>query len=181
MYYQSIRHITRKVSGAKEAAEIIHNKEAQSFDALVWASCGRTLAAVADGGLNDPWMEVAVIRIDFDPPTKIDSITFGWMPDLASKVAALKSCETCEFKMGRTSLPLDGAGDDRITGFTCGCCGGWFTSTICEQERFDQDDGYGICEGCDSRYGDWSGGWGWAKPTRSVSICWGRYRDRRKS
>lgn len=156
MYYQSIRHVTRKVSGAAEAAEIIHNHGAQSFEALVWIGGGRTLAAVSDGGLNYPWMEVAVIRIDCDPPTQIESITFGWMPDIDSKVAALKFCETCEFNMGRTSLPLDGAGEDRITGFTCGCCGRWFTSTIIDQERFDQDEGYGICETCDNRYDDWS-------------------------
>lgn len=148
MYYQSIRHITRKVSGAKEAAEIIHNKEAQSFEALVWEGGGRTLAAVADGGLDDPWMEVAVICIDFDPPTHIESITFAWIEGLDRKVKHLRSCETTEFNMGRTSLPLDGAGDDRITGFTCGCCGEWFTSTIAEQNKFDQDEGYCICGRC---------------------------------
>lgn len=155
MYYQSIKHVTRKVSGAAEAAEIIHNHGAQSFEALVWIGGGRTLAAVADGGLDHPWMEIAVIRLDVDPPVQIDSITFAWIDGLDNKIAELKSCETTDFKMGRTSLPLDGAGEDRITGFTCGCCGEWFTSTIRAQERFDQDEGYGICETCDNRYDDW--------------------------
>lgn len=155
MYYESIKHVTRKVSGAAEAAEIIDSHDALSYEALVWEGGGRTLAAVADGGLNNPWAEVAVIRLDVDPPVQIESITFAWIDGLDNKIAELKSCEITEFKMGRTSLPLDGAGEDRIAGFICGCCGEWFTSTIREQERFDQDEGYGICESCENRYEDW--------------------------
>lgn len=155
MYYQSISHITRKVSNAEEAAEIIHNHEAASFEALVWEGGGRTLAAVADGGLDNPWMEVAVIRLDVDPPVQIESITFAWIDGLEHKIAELRSCESTDFKMGRTSLPLDGDGEDRPAGFTCGCCGEWFTSTVAEQRKFDQDEGYGICESCNNRYGDW--------------------------
>ena len=35
-----------------------------------------------------------------------------------------------------------------FSNFQCGCCGVLFRSTDEEQRKFDQDEGYGICDGC---------------------------------
>jgi hypothetical protein len=90
---------------------------------------------------------VAVIRLDVQPPIQIESITFSWC-DLNQAIGHLRECETTDFRMGETALPLDGLGEAIPAKFECGCCGQWFESTLAEQRPYDQDAGFGICPDC---------------------------------
>jgi len=151
MYYEAIHHARRNVENAESAARLIHECiELHDYDAICWMSDNRTFCAVADGGLERPWFEVAVI--DLDNMIQIESITFGWCKSLREKILCLKKCETTHFRMGKTRFPLDGEGLDELAHFTCGCCGSWFESTPRLQRRFDQDAGHGICQQCERYY-----------------------------
>lgn len=151
MYYEAISHRSITVESAQEAATRIHEGNVCSCDALIWTAHDRKMCAVADGGLNRPWMEVAVI--DLNRKLQIESITFGWIDTLAEKIHHLELCETTEFVMREARLPLDGEGESKLANFTCGCCGEWFESTIEEQRVFDQDEGHGQCPSCIKRIG----------------------------
>jgi len=152
MYYEARQHASQPVANAEEAATRIHNGQVNDYDALTWAATnGRRLAVVADHHIDNMWKEVAVI--DLDRQVQIESITFGWIEDLAEKIQYLKNCETTDYVFRNSiSLPLDGNGETQPAEFECGCCGEGFMSTIAEQQRFDQDAGYGICLSCNDRY-----------------------------
>lgn len=147
MYFEAREHQSRPVADAAEAARLIVDHEVRDFDALIWTGNGRRLAVVADGHIDKPWMEGAVIRLDVNPPIQIESITFAWC-DLNQATDHLRKCETTDFQMGRCSLPLDGRGEDVRAKFECGCCGKWFESTLTAQRPYDQDAGFGICPDC---------------------------------
>lgn len=152
MYYETVMHVRRPVSGPDEAADIIHRHDVRDFDALVWtAPDGREFCVVADNHCNNPWLEAAVI--DLTNGVQIESITMGWIDTAERKAEYLRDCQTGEFSMGRKAdLPLDGSGDDAKATFECGCCGSGFESTLRVQRKYDQDNGYGICPRCCRHY-----------------------------
>lgn len=152
MYYESIMHESRLVVSANAAANLIKNYkdesgELMSFHAIKWNANGRQLCAVADGGLNNPWLEVAVL--DLSTMTQIESITAGWIDTVDELTKYFSECETGTFSMGKVkALPIDGEGENAPAYFTCGCCGDWFQSTVKIQRKYDQDEGYGMCRSC---------------------------------
>lgn len=156
MYYQAIKHTSRLVQSAREAATLIHNQGdasgyLRSFDAIRWSCNGMEFCAFADGGLNNPWREVAII--DFKNMIQIESITVAWVGSLEKLVHYFERSQFTEFPMGKvTNLPIDGNGEDTPAVFTCGCCGEGFTSTISIQAENDQDEGYGICNECQDSF-----------------------------
>lgn len=149
MYYESISHTTVEVASAADAARRIRSREVRSFDALVWRNAaGQRVAAVADGGLNHPFGEVAVINLDTD--RQIESITFAWIDDEAEAIRYLEECQESQGNPAArpARLPLDGALEDTPARFECACCGSFFTSTIASQRVHDQDEGFGHCPRC---------------------------------
>lgn len=147
MYYESIQHTGVEVDSAEAAGERIRTHDVTSNTALIWRnSRGERIAVVGDGGLDSPFFEVAVINLDLD--RQIESITFGWIkPEEYGR--ELKDCEDDAPLSDRPArLPLDGSREDSPCAFTCSCCGEGFRSTINEQRRFDQDEGYGHCPSC---------------------------------
>ncbi len=150
MYYEAISHRSVPVESAIEAATRIHEGNVYSCDALIWSAGDRKMCVVADGGLDHPWSEVAVI--DLNRKLQIESITFGWIDTLDEKIQHLVECETTEFVMREARLPLDSEGESNLSYFTCSCCGSSFKSTIQEQRVFDQDEGYGKCPKCLERF-----------------------------
>ena len=151
MYYESKMHTRRPVADANEAARLIHSREAGDCDALVWSAAdGRELCAVGDYHCNNTWFETAVI--DLTHGVQIESITMGWVDSEGEKAQHLRECETCDFRMGKAALPLDGQGADAMAHFECTHCGEGFNSTIAKQRKYDQDNGYGVCPECSRRY-----------------------------
>jgi hypothetical protein len=148
MFYEAISHTSVPVDSAADAARRIRSREARSFDALIWKnSQGQRIAAVADGGLNSPWGEVAVINLDTN--RQLDSITFAWIDTEAEAISHLEKCQdSAPLGDSPANLPLDGEGDQRPADFECGCCGTNFTSTIADQRIHDQDEGFGYCPSC---------------------------------
>ncbi len=154
MYYETMQHKRRPVSGPDEAAELIHKHEARQWEALTWKlDDGRELCAVADHTCEKPWFETAVI--DLTNWQQIESITMGWIDDAEEKAKYLRECADTDFSMGKpggAKFPLDGENDDIQGWFECGCCGEGFQSTIAKQKRYDQDNGYGFCPSCVRSY-----------------------------
>ena len=146
MYYEAIPHVTVEVNSAAVAARRIRAGEAPSYAALIWRnSRGERVAAVADGGLDHPWAEVAVINVD--TKRQLESITFAWIDDETTAIGYLQGCED-DHGLGACHLPLDKEGQDALVYFTCSCCGEGFKSTIKEQKVHDLDQGYGLCPSC---------------------------------
>ena len=151
MYFETIMHTTRSVADAFTAAQLVNNREACTFDALVWNANGRRLAVVSDNHCDDPWLEVAVL--DIDRNCQIESITAGWCKSAEQLATYFATCETTDFIFRPSiTLPLDGQNGDTPANFDCGCCGTSFKSTYAEQRKYDQDDGYGICTACTQYY-----------------------------
>ena len=152
MYYQAIKHTSRLVQSAREAATLIYKQgdasgHLRSFDAIRWSCNGMEFCAVADGGLDTPWREVAII--DFKNMIQIESITAAWVDSLDKLIGYFEGAQFTEFTMGKVvNLPIDGKGENTQAVFTCGCCGKGFLSTIAAQAEYDQDEGYGICNSC---------------------------------
>lgn len=153
MFYESVSHTSRPVASAAEAATLIRCGSITSCQALIWQnSRGQRIAAVGDGGLDNPWFEVAVINLDAN--RQIESITFGWINDLPTAIRYLEECQDATPLGNRpANCPLDGEGESTPTSFTCGCCGTGFMSTIAEQRIHDQDEGYGYCPKCLAEFG----------------------------
>ncbi len=150
MYYESISHTTVEVPSAASAALRIRSRQLRSFDALIWRNAaGQRVAAVGDGGLDNPFGEVAVINLDTN--RQVESITFAWIEDEATAIRYLEECQESQGNpQGRpVRLPLDGTLEDAPAFFTCGCCGDRFKSTIAKQRIHDQDEGFGHCPECE--------------------------------
>lgn len=152
MYFETTMHETVHVESAAEAARRIKAHETRDFDAYTWtAPSGRRLAVVADNHCNNPWLEVAVI--DLDRSYQLESITAGWCDTDTELKGYFEKCETGDFVFRREiRLPLDGKDDDAPADFECGCCGEGFESTLREQRKYDQDNGYGQCPSCVARF-----------------------------
>lgn len=155
MYFAAIVHQKMELPSATAVAEAIHGRNIPDYAALSWQTSKGEFCAVADGGINDPWLEVAIINLSTN--TQIESLTFGWAKDLEEKISLLNLCETSDFVMGavgqcRVPFSTDEDVNDIEANFTCGCCGAWFTSKIGKQLSFDQDAGYGICDPCVKRF-----------------------------
>lgn len=148
MYYEAISHAAVPVESAADAARRIKSGKAMSFQALIWNNTkGERIAAVADGGLDDPWGEVAIINLTTN--RQLESITFAWIDTEAEAIRYLEECQDDAPLSDRPAkLPLDGEGENRPANFECGCCGEGFTSTIAEQRVHDQDEGFGYCPKC---------------------------------
>lgn len=144
MYFESREHTRKNVSGAVEAATLIHNGNAATHEAIAWETPIGTLCAVNDDHIDGFWGEVAVINLSTNE--KIESITFAWVETLDEKIKHLEDCGTGAFKIGTiVTVPMDGAGQDALAWFECSCCGTGFKSTINKQKKYDQDAGYGRC------------------------------------
>ena len=155
MYYEARRHTTRKVANAMAAARLIkdardENGDRHDYDAITWqAANGDTFVVLADGSIDNMWVEIAVINRT--RMVQVASLTNAWIEGADKLGQMLASCSSPEygFSMGTVSaLPIDGEGLDATVSFTCSCCGDWFESTISKQKKYDQDCGYGYCLSC---------------------------------
>jgi hypothetical protein len=166
VYYESIPHTSFPVASATAAAHRIRTGQAASFHALIWRNSRQErIAAVADGGLDHPWFEVAVLNLDTQ--RQLESITFGWIQQDALAAACLVSCQESPGLSARPiSLPMDGAGLDVPSQFDCSCCGEIFRSTIAEQQPHGLDEGHGYCPACLDRLTMKE-----KKKTKSAPIC----------
>jgi len=94
--------------------------------------------------------ELAIL--DLDAMTQIESLTIDWVK--SKKVQAILDCCDNPFSQRKTGIKIENNEiiEQPKSIFTCGCCGTGFYSTMKEQSKFDQDTGYGICEGCKDGY-----------------------------
>jgi hypothetical protein len=139
MYFEARQHKKLSVADAIQAATLIHEGKAASYEVLCWtAPDGRELAAVSDDSPHSiqSFREVAVL--DMTHHQQIESITFAWIDSLQEKIKEFVACETTDFRMSNNKhVPLDGENEDRLAWFYCGCCGTDFQSTIKKQAHYD--------------------------------------------
>lgn len=148
MYYEARPLTSRPVESAHQAAELIKTHQASTHEALIWtATDGRRFAAVDDSHIDGAWMETAVICLD--TMIQHESITTGWCDTVEEVASHFHEAQDTAF-YGKTTLALDGDGEDATVTFTCSCCGESFRSTIAKQKPLDQDHGHGHCEPCEA-------------------------------
>lgn len=152
MYYESIVHKERKVSGPEEAATFIKEGKVLCYEALSWPVEDGTMFAVSDAHIDDtPFGETALILKQEDRFYKVESITVAWC-DLAKTIKHFKRASEDADVLGETQLLIGEAPPTAKADFTCTCCGEWFTGIVVEQLKFHQDNGYGVCPECVKYY-----------------------------
>jgi hypothetical protein len=154
MNYESRIHQERNCPSLAEVAALIKNGTAKSFEALsINGFDGHKYFFVADAEFGS-FYETAMIRQESDSSfVQIESITAGWIKTEADLEAAFrKSMIGKPYSKWSTQLNIGSAPKNAKANFTCGCCGSFFNGNIEFQKKFDQDDGYGICDDCASKY-----------------------------
>ncbi len=142
-------------ANAAEAAQLIKTNKVNSYQAITYpAKTYGFIFIVPNGGINDPFLEVAVIHDRDGNRTLIESITAGWIDEVEELEKHFIDSEGSGFSrpsslLLTTDTDLDSKKATQKAHFICGCCGDGFTSTIQEQEKHDQDAGYGICPRCE--------------------------------
>lgn len=142
-------------ANAAEAAQLIKTGKVSSYHAITYpAKTHGFIFLVPNGGINDPFLEVAVIHDRDGNRTMIESITAGWIDDVAKLEKYFIDSEDNGISrpaslLLTTDTDLDSKKATQKAHFICGCCGSGFTSTIQEQEQYDSDAGYGICPRCE--------------------------------
>lgn len=151
MYYETREHELVPVKDANEAATLIKEGKFQTYQALIWkVSETESRIVVADGHVDEPFVELAVIKETTDGDyLQIETITNAWV-ETAEELA--KSFNEANYPMGKANLTIGKAEPSREVWFTCGCCGTGFKGILAYQLKFDQDNGYGICKGCEKYY-----------------------------
>ena len=152
MYFETVVHKIKQVTNATEAAELIKSGSIASYVALQWDSPHGTFMAVNDAHIDDSaFAEIAMIHKRGDEYFQIESITAVWC-DLQQLIQYFKQTEKEPAINKRVTLNIDKPDPKAIAGFTCGCCGEWFQSSVEKQLKFNQDSGYGFCNECEKYY-----------------------------
>lgn len=146
MGFESIPHYSRPVASPEEAANLIKSGQVGQ-DALIWELPEGRFAALRSGGLNNPWLEVAVVNLDTGE--QVESITAGWVDSVERLGQHFRDAANETVWSRPANFCLDNFGLDNIAVFECSSCGRHFRSTLRFQRDFDQDEGMGICPKCD--------------------------------
>ena len=122
---------------------------------------GEPLFFVSDTHIdNTAFSEVAVLVKCGNEPNlfyQVESLSFAWynIRDFAKDCKAWSKKYANSYQKTQLfyskyikALNLDGFFSKTPQTFTCGCCGNSFKSTLEEQQKYDQDTGYGYCDGC---------------------------------
>lgn len=148
MNFETRIYILRHVQGPEEAARIIKSDERKIYEALTWKGAAHQFYCVAAGHIDDPFLEVAVLRDGPDNEKyQIESITAGWIDDpdqLARYLADAQSGSPYRKVVFIVNKPKG----DEVAWFICSCCGQDFKGNVAQQLTYDQDSGYGLCNAC---------------------------------
>ncbi|MBO9681964.1 MAG: hypothetical protein J7502_04745 [Flavisolibacter sp.] len=155
MYYEARTHEIIEVQNALQAAIRIKSGQLQTYQVMKWKSKDGKffMYAVPDGHLDTMLLELAILRQKIDivnsPYLQVESITNGWIKGAETLAKYLEEAESSTLIMKSNAQLIVGKpkGHERAW-FTCGCCGNYFYGNVQEQQKFDQDAGYGICTNC---------------------------------
>lgn len=148
MFYEARVHELRPVNNAEEAANLIKTGNVQGHQVLQWTSHNTILYCVPDGGINNPYFAVAMLRQEPDQTfVEISSITADWI-DCPDRLAYALDQTATEPPFKKTQLILDEPKGHEIAWFSCASCGESFKGNIKEQLLYDHDAGLGCCSNC---------------------------------
>jgi hypothetical protein len=159
MYYEARVHELIEVISAEAAAGLIRSDKMYAYQVPCWNSQNGLykMYAVPDGHIDNPFLEIAILRKPSSdenaPLMQVESITNGWIRSTNALAIYLQDAEKSDIVMNSNATLIVGnpKGDEQAN-FTCGCCGNWFSGNVQEQLKFNQDAGYGICNGCKKWY-----------------------------
>ncbi|MEP2668915.1 MAG: hypothetical protein ABJH04_07965 [Cyclobacteriaceae bacterium] len=145
MYFESRLHNIKEIASSMECAKLIKEGKASIGDAMQFNNC----LVVADGNVDDPFFEVAVLQKAQDGSfDQIESITNGWISSVEELAKSFDQAVESPCKMGKANITFKAFKPAQKKWFTCGCCDEDFLGIAAEQAKFDQDAGYGICPPC---------------------------------
>jgi hypothetical protein len=148
MYFEARTHQLRPVRDAHEAAKIVKEGPQVWSEVLTWQGKTHEMLCVADGHLNNMFLEVAMLRKEPDGSyLQVESITAGWVNSTEHLAKLFLQAETA-LPVKRVQLIIGEPQGHEQAWFTCGCCGNDFKDSVKKQIAFDQDAGYGICPRC---------------------------------
>lgn len=156
MYFEARSHVLVPVADAAAAVHMVHSgridatQQLGEFHCPCWRNAaGQRVALVSDTHIDDgDFAECAVVNLD--TRRQLESITFAWCDDEATKLRYVEGCENHPGGGREVIVPCgDNPADHEVLArFTCSCCGEGFKSTLREQLPHDQDSGYGHCPAC---------------------------------
>lgn len=148
MYFEARIHALREVESRMQVALLIKEQKVPWYEVLAWAGEKYTFLCVADGHVENPFLEVAILRQEEDGTYYlIESITAGWIETPEKLELELAEAERAN-PIRKAQLIIGAPHGYEIAMFTCGCCGKRFKGNVKEQLKYDQDAGYGKCEEC---------------------------------
>jgi hypothetical protein len=96
-------------------------------------------------------LEVAVVNAEENK--KVESITVSWLKDTKETYTYFLDAITRNENCGAVKVPMSREDFKNIlVEFECGCCGNFFEDEFENQEKYDQDTGFGICLDCQQYY-----------------------------
>ena len=149
MYFESKVFSIKQVKDTDEVAVLIKSGQVRGYEALQWQVNGFSCLCVPNGHVDNPFLEVAILRVEADNSySQLDSITAGWISTAEQLAICLKEAEKQEPRW-EVQLIVDRPKGDERARFACSCCGECFMGNVKEQLKHDQDDGYGLCPVCE--------------------------------
>ena len=159
MYYEARVHEILEVKDPEAAANLFKSGTLHSYQVPCWISKDGLykIYAVPDAHIDKPDFELAILRRSLAneeaPLQQVESITNGWIDSAAKLAVTLLEAETSNIVMNSNATLIVGKPTGtEVARFECGCCGEFFDGNVKEQLKFDQDAGYGICDGCKRYY-----------------------------
>ncbi|GEP97683.1 hypothetical protein [Chitinophaga cymbidii] len=148
MYFEARVHLIRNITSRKEAAILIKEQKSHWYEALAWQGNTHVFLCVADGHIDNMFLEIAVLRQEPDGSFwQVESITAGWIETAEELEHYFMEAEQANpFK--KVQLIVEVPKDHEFVRFICGCCGNIFQGNVKKQLAFNQDAGYGFCDRC---------------------------------
>lgn len=155
MYYQSIVHQVVETTGIDDlVAKLKGPAKAQAFQALLYRANDTEFYFVNDAHIDDPvFSETAALVKIKDNFFQFESLSIYQKQDTLKFLAdTVGDFNPKRIPRRPTQLLINTVDKYAMANFTCGCCGSNFNSNVKKQLAYGQDNGYGICVGCEQYY-----------------------------
>ena len=145
MYFEN--RIASEVFSVKSAENVVKLLN-HGYNASMINDSGDKIIFVDDGGLDQPFFEVAVINQT--QSHQVDSITWDWVEEDAAKINLVNKVLNTDFQMypnrsHSVPLTIDDMRHNKAW-YSCSTCGEIFVSTYDEQCEYDLYFGIGYCQ-----------------------------------
>ena len=145
MYYEARTHSEVKFENITQAVEAVKTGKVERSQVPTFPVAKHKVYLVDDGHINDTRFAEVAVLVEWEASIgiiQIESITGKYLTEnMILQAAATPPIQSV------AQLVFTPTGKEDAW-FVCGCCGEDFKGNVKKQLEFDQDAGYGICDGC---------------------------------